>query len=445
MLTIKRILKRNKIKYILFILIASAVNSYTQQINLNSVNDAIEYVLKNNPDLVIYRQNNAKAKYEYNSLKNHWLPSISANFSGIDNRDLPVTKVPGEIFGKPGTTIEAEFGQQYNYNTGINISLNILDFQSRFSAKIAEMNVEIADANKDAYKQKLVEQTALYYYTAIISSKALKVNEEDLKIADEILAIVKQKFEEGIVDKHTVNLSKINRNSIEQNINSYKIVLEQCQSNLRIIFGLDSEAMIVFDERIDSNLTVIPSVNYIGFDKSLNLYKLQEKQSDYKVSQQRANWLPKLTISSYFGAQQYRDDFGMSFDSNDWSKVSYVSLNISMPIFNKFSTKNKVNSAIIEYDIAQNTLTNAMLKSKIEDELIIKEYNHSIEAVGAAKNNYQLSKENAGLQFQKFEQGVVGLDKYLDSFNDYLKAELAYLNLLLDSYNYYSRILSRNF
>jgi outer membrane protein len=163
------------------------------------------------------------------------------------------------------------------------------------------------------------------------------------------------------------------------------------------------------------------------------------------VSQQRANWLPKLTISSYFGAQQFRDDFGMSFDSNDWSKVSYVSLNISMPIFNKFSTKNKVNSAIIEYDIAQNTLTNAMIKSKIEDELIIKEYNHSIEAVGAARNNYQLSKENAGLQFQKFEQGVVGLDKYLDSFNDYLKAELAYLNLLLDSYNYYSRILSRNF
>lgn len=435
---------KTSLKYILILYLAFAVNVFPQQVKLNSVNDAIEYALKNNPDLEIYKQNQSKAEYDYKSLKHFWLPSINANFSGVNNTDLPVTTVPGEIFGRPGTTVEAQFGQQYNYNAGINLSKSILDFQSRFTAKISEMNVEIAKANSAVYKQKLAEQVALYYYTSIISSKALNVNEENLKAAENTLAIVKQKFEEGIADKHTVNLAKINKNSIEQNINSFKIVLDQCNSNLRILFGLDAETEIIFNEKIDVYNTEIPTLEFLGPDKSLEIYKLQMKQADYKVSQQRANWYPKLSFNAYIGAQQYRDNFGMTFGSNDWSKVSYVSLNISIPIFNKLTTINKVNSAQIEQDIAQNTLTNAMLNSKIGDELTLKEFKHSKEAVASAKDSYHISKENADLQYQKYEQGLVGLDKYLDSFDDYLKAEVAYLNLLLDSYNYYSKILSRN-
>ena len=435
---------KTSLKYILILYLAFAVNVFSQHVKLNSVKDAIEYALRNNPDLEIYKQNKIKAEYDYKSLKFYWLPSINANFSGVDNTDLPVTKVPGEIFGRPGTTVEAQFGQQYNYNAGINLSKSILDFHSRFTAKILEMNVEIANANSSVYKQKLAEQAALYYYTSIISSKALNVYEEDLKAAEDILALVEQKYEEGIADKHTVNLAKINKNSIEQNIKSFKIVLDQCNSNLRILFGLDYETEIIFVEKIDAYNTEIPAIEFLGADKSLEIYKLQMQQADYKVSQQRASWYPKLSFNAYIGTQQYRDNFGMSFGGNDWSKVSYMSLNISIPIFNRLTTINKVNSAKIERDIAQNTLTNAMLKSKIVDELTLKEFQHSKEAVASAKDSYNISKENADLQYQKYEQGLVGLDKYLDSFDDYLKAEVAYLNLLLDSYNYYSKILSRN-
>jgi outer membrane protein TolC len=423
----------------------ATVEVSAQSVKLNSVNDAIQYAFENNPDLEIYMENQSKAEYDYNSVKNYSWPIISASFSGDDNIDQAVTKVPGEIFGQPGRTIEAKFGEQFNYNAGINISKNILDFQSKFAAKVSEVNIEIAEANKNVYKQKLAEQVALYYYTAIITQKVLKVQNTDYKAANDVLNIVKQKFDKGFVDQITVNLAEINKNSIYQNINSYEIIFEQCISNLTILFGLDSDTEIIFDEKLESDINKLPNFDTIGRDKNLEIYKLQMKQLDYKVSQQRANWYPKLSINYYIGAQQYRNNFGISFNDNDWSKISYVSLNISIPIFNRFTTKNKINAALFEYDIAQKTFTNEMLKSQIEDELIIKEFNHSKEAVRASKDNYQLSKENTALQFQKFEQGILGLDKYLDSFEDYLKAEVAYLNLLLDSYNYYSKILSRNY
>jgi outer membrane protein TolC len=114
-----------------------------------------------------------------------------------------------------------------------------------------------------------------------------------------------------------------------------------------------------------------------------------------------------------------------------------------MPIFDGFSTRNRVKSALTEYKISQNTLEYEIAKSKIEDELILKEFNLSKEAVAAANDNYRIARENANIQLQKFEQGIVSLDNYLDSFDDYLKTEVTYLNLLSDAYNYYSQILSR--
>jgi outer membrane protein TolC len=435
---------KTKLIKVLILLFATAIGSFAQTVNLNLVNDAIEYAFDNNPDLVIYKQNQTKAQYDYNSVRNYWLPVISLSSSGINNTNLPVTRLPGEMFGQPGETIEAEFGEQFNYNAGLNISASILDFQSRFTANASEVNIEIANANQDVYKQKLAEQVALYYYTAIITKKALEIHEQNYKSAEEVVTIVEQKFEQGIVDQRTVNLAKINRNNILQNINAYQIVLEQCYSNLTILLGLEPGTEIIFSENLDSDTFKIPSVDFIGPDKSLEIYKLQLRQSDYKVSQERAKWYPKFYISGYLGTQQYNDNFGISFSSSDWSTVSYVSLNVSIPIFNGFATKSKVNSALIEYDISRNTLKHEISKSKIEDESIIKEFNHSKEAVLAAKENYHLAKQNADLQLQKFEQGILSLDKYLESFDDYLIAEVTYVSLLSDSYNYYSKILSRN-
>ena len=431
-------------KYIIILLLLASAKSFSQPINLNSVNDAIKYAFTNNPDLKIYELNQNKAKKDYNSVKNYWMPNLSASFSGVDNIYLPVTKIPGEIFGQPGKTIEAEFGQKYNYNAGLNISKNILDFQSKFAAKVAKVNVEIASANQDVYQQKLAEQVALYYYMALVTTRALKVHEKDYETARNVQTIVEQKFEHGIVDQYAVNLVKMNRNTIFQNISSYKTMLDQCFSQLRILFGVSAHTEIKVSDQLEAADERITAPN-IGSDKNLDIYSLQMEQSKYLVKQQKAMWMPKLSVNYYLGAQQYRDNNGLSFENKDWSEVKYISLNISVPLFNGFNTKNKVNSAKIAYEISVRTQAQEINKSRIEDELILKEFIHSQTAAEAADENYRLARENAEFQRQKFEQGLVSLDVYLDAFDDYLKAEVSFLNFLSESYTHYSKIVSRNY
>jgi outer membrane protein TolC len=428
----------------LILLLAVPASVFSQSVKLDSVNDAIQYAFDHNPDLQIYQQNQVKASKDYNAVKNYWMPTLSASFSGVDNIDLPVTKVPGEMFGQPGNTIEAEFGQKFNYNAGLNISKNILDFQSRFVAKAAKVNVEIASAKQDAYQQNLAEQVALYYYMALVTTRALQVNEKDYENSRNIQSIVEQKYEQGIVDQYAVNLVKMNRNTIFQNISSYKILLDQCHSQLRILFGVSAETEIKLNNKLEPADVRIPAQN-IGYDKNLEIFSLQMEQSEYLVKQQKAMWMPKLSVNYYLGAQQYRDNSGISFENKNWSNVKYVSLNISVPLFNGFNTKNKVNSAQIAYKISKSTLEQEINRSRIEDELILKEFIHSQTAAEAAEENYQLARENADFQRRKFEEGLVSLDAYLDVFDDYLKVETSYLNALSESFTHYSKIVSRNY
>jgi len=428
--------------FILLMVLATCV--FAQQIQISSIDDAIAQALEKNPDLESYKLNQEKAERDYKSVSNYRLPTISATFSGVNNTSLPVTQLPGELVGQPGTIVEATFGAKYNYNAGINISKNLLDFQAGYTSDIARVNMEIAEANHSLYKQSLAEQTALYYFTAIITQKAVDVQKIDFETSINMVELVEQKFSQGILDQYAVNRSRMNRNNISQNLNTYTILLEQCRSNLRRLYGLEPSADIRLIETFVSLNGGMPIVGEVAPDKSLELNSLQLKQADYRVKEQRAKWYPQISLTNYIGAQQYRDDFGMSFDSDSWSKVAYMSLNISIPIFNKFTTKNQYQSAIVDRNRYRHTLKQQQNESLLADQLLLKEYNYSKAATDAAKANFTLSRENADLQMQKFKQGIISLETYLDSFDDYLKAEVAYLNLLVDTYSYLSRILSRN-
>ena len=61
----------------------------------------------------------------------------------------------------------------------------------------------------------------------------------------------------------------------------------------------------------------------------------------------------------------------------------------------------------------------------------------------ASADNFKLYYANCQLGKQKFDEGVVSIDVYLKTFQDYLAAENTHLNNLSSLYNNYAVILSR--
>ncbi|MFZ4725684.1 MAG: TolC family protein [Paludibacter sp.] len=436
-----------KYKSITFLIFLSVFNLYAQNqtsiITLSSFEETWNYALKNNPDQKSYLLNIEKAKADKITSQSFLWPSINGSFSGQYNIELPTTPIPGEIIGKPGTTIYAQFGQKFNYSTGIMVNKEILNWQNYMQLKLAQNNILTTQLQADAYKQSLKQQVALFYFTTAIAQEALETNRRNLAHADSIVILTNQKQQQGLINSISANQALISRNNIRQQIASSEMLVDQCKISLKILCGLKVNTDLQLNVlELKSQQIVSPNQN-LNPDKNLAVVETQVKGLKYKVDIQKGAYLPKLNTNWYMGEQQYRKDFGLSFDSKDWYVSKYLGISLQIPIFNGFSTSSRVKSSKIEYQKAQNDWEESKRKAALNDDLLIKNFTQSSLIAQTNQENYRLYTENEQLANQQFRAGIISLDDYLKISEDYLKAENNYLNSLSTLYNYYSTIISR--
>ncbi len=411
--------------------------------SLSSWDEAWTLAMKNNPDLDIYRLQQEKADLAHKRAKNYRLPTISGSFSGQRNISLATTPLPGEIFGQPGETVDAQFGQEYNYNAGISVSKSIFNWQSKVQAKIAEMDIAMVGAQADAFEQSLKQQVAFYYYTALVAKEAINSSEKDLIIADSIYQLSQQRFNEGAVTQIAVNQAAINLNQVRQNHWANISLLEQCYEQLSILWGIPISTEFELTEKISIEPSDFPDFQELTPDLSLKVSEKQLQQAELMVKSRKAAFLPTLSVNGYFGQQQFRNDFGLSFGNGAWTDYSYVSLSLNIPLFSGFSNKHSLSESKIDLEIAKREYQNNQRNSTFQDEYMLSEYERSQAVLELTFDTFQLFDENSQLTFQTYSQGLVSLDNYLNTFEEYLKAEQAYLQALSDFYTQYANLITR--
>ncbi len=410
---------------------------------LAQVSEAIAYAKKHNIDKEIQSLQNDRSKSEYRLSKSYLLPNISGNFNAQNNLKLATTPIPGELVGQPGTLVNVQFGQDYNYNAGVTVTQTVLDWQNSMKSRTAKVGTQITQVQSELFDERLTEQIALYYYTSLIAQKALDISTKDLALADSILILTQEKFQNGLVDKSIWNQASINLNNIQQNLLSNRILWEQSLNQLKNLLGIPTGVALELHEAQSSFEHAFSATNELSMDKNIHLLALQSEQARLDIKQQRALYYPKLTLNAYFGQQQFQNDFTFSLDGNAWSDYSYVGLNVSVPIFTGFANHQKIKIAKIEKRIVDKSLEQEKRESILRDDLLLKEHSINLDALTSAHNNYLLYEDNVSLAHQKLQQGIISLETYFKVFEDYLKSENNYLNALSNLYSSYSTILSR--
>jgi outer membrane protein TolC len=411
-------------------------------VRLTSLDTVIQLAYKSNLNQAIYQQQIRQAELNYKAAKSVFYPNISGGFNGTDNLSLPVTPIPGEIFGSPGTTIYARFGKQYVYDAGLTLNSNIINWTSVLQLKIAEKNVALAGLQDDAFRQSLKEQVARLYYSILIAKSALLINRRDRLLADSILALSRQKLDNGAADLPSVNEAVINSNTIRQNQEQSQQLLDQSTENLKILLGEKPSVELALTEDPDLDTLHFPDPPQLTADKNLAVYQQQSTLAGLQSRSQKTAFYPTLSATSFLGDQQYRDNFGLSF-GNAWSSYRYVELTLTVPLFTGFSNKNKYKSSLVQKRILELQWESAAQQSEINDRLLVKNYADYLEMLKASANSFVLYGQNVTLNEQKYSEGLVSLDIYMKAFQDYLSAENVYLNNLSQLLSVKSTFLSR--
>ena len=277
----------------------------------------------------------------------------------------------------------------------------------------------------------------------LIADASLQVSKKDLILADSVMQITNQRFQQGVTDASAVNQAAINYNNVRQNIFQSTELYKQALTNIKILTGYPVETGFSFKESVSLDSLAEMKYTQIGEDKNLLLYPYNIKLASLQKELQQAAYYPKVGLTGYLGYQQFRDDFGMSFSKGAWKDYQYVGINFSWNLFTGFTNSNKMKSISVSGKIAQKQYESAISENKINDAALQDSYTDYWNITSTAKKTYTLYGKNAELSLQKYKEGLISMDAYLKTFEDYLHAENAYLNNLSTLLSVQASILAR--
>jgi outer membrane protein len=184
----------------------------------------------------------------------------------------------------------------------------------------------------------------------------------------------------------------------------------------------------------------------LGLKPEIAAQQLRLQAADRNIKVAQAGFYPTLSLSGGLGTNYYTtsgfksDGFGSQL-KNNFSQ--YIGLNLNIPIFNRFQTRNSIRTARIELENQQLQLDNT--KKTLYKEIQQVYYNarnahakaqSSLEALDSSKDAFTLMQA-------KYENGKATITEFNESKNNYLKCEsdlvqaryeLLYQTALIDFY-----------
>ena len=416
-------MKKISFLIILLVLFRSDLSAQEKQWSLR---ECCDYAIEHSISIKQQQNQRRQQELQLSTAKNSRLPDLSAsmgqNFS----------------FGR-GLTSENVYSNTNTSNTslGVNTSVPLFTgFQIPNQIKLAKLNLEGATADlekaKNDIRMKVAEAYVQILYDMELSDVArLQIDIDSAQVA-RLEAFVKNgKAAEAELSQQKATLAN-SRLTATQADNNYRLAVLTLTQLLELP---TPEGFTIVRPDISEimGLTglagLTPDLIYaeaLGIKPEILSQQLKLKGYEYSIKIAQAANYPTLSLNGGLGTNYYTtsgfdsDGFGTQLKNNFSQSIG---LNLSIPIFNRFQTRNNIRSARIDHENQQLQLENT--KKTLYKEIQQVYYNalnaqtrekSSEEAVQSTKDAFQLMQA-------KYENGKATITEFNESKNNYLKSE----------------------
>lgn len=409
----------------LLLTIALAVNLSAQK--EWTLRECIDYAIANNIEIKQQELQVEGAKIDLNTSKMSRLPNLNAS-SGA-NFNFGQSTIAG--------TNMYESANSFNTNFGVSTSMPIFTgFKIPNEVKAKEFSLLSATANLEKARENMELQVTSLYLEVLFKKEILKVYEEQLTLTTSQLEKTRAMVEAGKVPRSQEYDMISQQAKDELNVTTAKNDMILSLLNLSQALNLDEyesfdiEEPAIGKDQIDKNLKslVSPREIYriaIGVKPHVKVaeYNLEKDKKMLNVS--KANYYPTLSLNAGFstrygklyGERSVYDEendtylkipynnegFGSQFKNN---ASEYIGVTLSIPIFNRFATRNSVRTAKLSISDSQLALDNVKLA-------LFKEIQQAYQSATAAQAKYSSTEKSliAAEEAYKYAQDRYELGK----------------------------------
>lgn len=380
--------------------------------------------------------------------------AISAKNSEIElntNKWARLPEVTGTAsqswsWGRAASPVDNSYSDTHSSNSSFSVGASMplfSGFRIPNQYKLSQTNLKAALADLQKAKDDLSINIASSYLQALLDKELCKVAQDQISLSQEQYErLVKMeklgKAAPAEVAEARSNVEQYKLTAV-QNDNSYRLAMLDL-SQLLELPSPEGFAIVQPGDNLNFSRLTPPDDIYnaaVLQKASILASKYRLEGSEYSIKVARAGYMPTLSLSAGLGTSYYTmkgvtsSSFGSQLNNN---LNKYIGLNLSIPIFDRYSTRNSIRTAKIQQmnlslqlENSKKTLYKEIQQAWYNALASENKYTASISALDASKASFQLVRakyENGRATAVEYNEAQVKLSK---AESDLIQAKYDYL------------------
>lgn len=399
------------------------------QVNEWTLEACIDTALVQNKNIQMAKNQGEIAFLKYQEAKVQLLPKLFLQGDYRYFTELPYQLMPQSAFGGPeGIFREIQFGVPHNISTNLTFKMPLYDPQVMGSIKASATHQEITLLQEVKTEEQVYLEVSNLYYNAQVLKNKLAFSKENLSNSQKLEKNTRLLYEQTLAQRTDWDKVILQIQQLESRAALVESQYEMVLKALKFVMGIPLEAAMEIP--LDIALNESPKwLNQKTVDELIQEKRGQLNQ--HELSTLQLSRIPNLYLNGNYG----RTGFGYSGNPESFLNfypVSFIGVQLSVPLFNGTVTNKKIQQKKIE--IQNNQLQQDLISQQTE-----MLHQNALLQSKVAKIQLQTSQQQIKLAASVYQrtllqkqEGLAGLTEVLLADNALRDAQQLYLNALVE-------------
>lgn len=436
----------------------------SQQGNSFSLQQAIDYALKNSPNALNADNEIIAARYDKKAIAGTGLPQLSAGFNLQNFIKIPVSVLPNFIapsvyqginqgINAIGPTlsstfvpiptdpalldvnnypaIAAQFGQKYQASATASLTQILFNSDYIVGLQAAGYLESIATINASRTRIDLVAAVSKAYYGVLVNTARMSALESNISRLTKNYNDLKAYNQQGLVEAIDVERLEVALNNLQTEKQNVDRLMFISDAALRFQMGYMGNEKLNLTDKLPTDLNEqemsAAATEYNNRPEFL-LTKSQYELNTLNLKKEKLGYLPMLNLFASGGYNGFSKKFDLFSKSASWYPNLVIGAGINWRLFDGLQRHNRIQRVKIDISKSQQSMKQVQMMVDLDATSSMITLNNAIASLKSQSRNMDLAKHVSQVAQEKYTQGVGSNLEVVTAESSLRESEANYFN-----------------
>jgi outer membrane protein TolC len=348
---------------------------------------------------------------------------------GVSGTNGPITTVPAP------TLQQVSFQQPWNLSAGATLTQLLFQPDIFVGLQARQTALDYSKALIEQSKEKIKDSAYKRYYAILIAEKQLHFIDEGLERLRQLYHDDSIMFVNGFAERLDLDKVQVQINNLSTTRSAIENGVTIGYAAIKFAIGLPQEDVVILkDDLTTASLKDNLLVDTFDYQDRAEIRTLEvaKKLQELDLKRNQLSYIPTVAASANYTINGMGDKFFTSGETV-WMKSSFVGLNISIPLFDGFQRKYRVQQSRLNVQKMENNITNVKQAIDLEQKITSSSLRSALFNLDVQERNMALAEKVYNATKLKFQEGLGSSFEVLQADADMQTAQANYFNAMYNA------------